>query len=165
MLETEHLSSSCLCSGIAPVLAYAFAYKNAYSIYSGSTKINACTTTVYTETPPNNVTTSGQMAHDEPYGNGSRAITTILYGLFLSTNFIFNAWYESHLWSKHEIMFCVAQKQFRRPFLPVVDSGARPKVRQTVIFKYLCKLMQNGLWPSPSQRRYFYVSTIHYNLQ
>ena len=64
--------------------------------------------TVYAETPPNNVTTSGQMAHDEPYGNGSRAITTILYGLFLSMNFIFNAWYESQLWSKHEIMFCVA---------------------------------------------------------
>ena len=121
--------------------------------------------TVYTETPPNNVTTSGQTAHDEPYGNGSRAITTILYGLFLSTNFTFNAWYESHLWSKHEIMFCVAQKQLRPRFLPVVDSGARPKVRQTVIFKYLCKLMQNGLWPSPSQRRYFYVSAIHYNLQ
>ena len=38
-LETEHLSSSCLCSGIAPVLAYAFAYNNAHSIvYNGSTK-------------------------------------------------------------------------------------------------------------------------------
>ena len=47
---------------------------------------------------------------NEPIGNGSRAIRTVLYGLsFLQTLFLMLGANHMHLWSKHEIMFCVLQ--------------------------------------------------------